>query len=80
MEPMPWKVKPIIKKLLSYVIGDVKMLMSDKNFNSLSFLFDPPPPSKLSDKKLKSFVMFLSKHIILTTKINKKANLITYIV
>ena len=27
--------------------GDNKMLMPDKKYNSLSFLFDPPPHSKL---------------------------------
>ena len=26
--------------------GDVKMLMSDKKLNFLTFLFDPPPPPK----------------------------------
>ena len=37
----------VISMFGQYKVRDnVKMLMSDKKLNSLSFLFDPPPPFK----------------------------------
>ena len=65
--------------------GDVKMSMSDKKLNSLSFLFDPPslPSYKTKVTKVENFCnVSVSTHDLdgVKTKINNKANLTMYIV
>ena len=62
--------------------GDVKMSMSDKKLNFLSFLFDSPSPPPFKTKVTKSLKVSVNTRDIdsIKTKIKNKANLTTYIV
>ena len=71
--------------MLSAVRDHVKMSMSNKKLNFLSFLFEPPPPpqKKLKLQKVEQFCnVSVNSHAIdgIKTKIKNKANLTTYIV